>query len=145
MPDWVNSGFQEYARRMPREAELKLIEVKPETRGESTHAAQALENEKRRISAALPKNSVAIALDEHGRSYTTRQLAERLAAWQMDGRDVVFVIGGAEGLPEATKAEAESLWSLSPLTLPHGLVRIVLVEQLYRAYSILRNHPYHRD
>jgi 23S rRNA (pseudouridine1915-N3)-methyltransferase len=145
MPDWVDTGFSEYARRMPREAQLKLIEVKAEIRGDATSVARALESERRRIDAAMPRGSLKIALDERGRSYTTRELVECLKGWQMAGRDVAFVIGGADGLPEAIRQEAESVWSLSPLTLPHGLVRIVVAEQLYRAHSILKNHPYHRD
>jgi 23S rRNA (pseudouridine1915-N3)-methyltransferase len=84
-------------------------------------------------------------LDERGRTCTTRELADRMAAWQMDGRDVAFIIGGADGLSPAIKRDAEVMWSLTPLTLPHGLVRIVVAEQLYRAHTILKNHPYHRE
>ena len=149
MPDWVEAGFREYARRMPRELPLSLIELKPEPRTASTHAGRALDRlvgtEGRRISAAIPERSLRIALDERGRAWSTRELAKRLAEWQMEGRDGAFLIGGADGLPEEVKREADAVWSLSALTLPHALVRIILAEQLYRASSILRNHPYHRD
>jgi 23S rRNA (pseudouridine1915-N3)-methyltransferase len=149
MPAWVDAGFSEYARRMPREAPLKLIEVKPEPRGEGSQHVSSIERlveaEGKRLSAALPAGCFTVVLDERGRSCTTRELAERMAAWQMEGRDVAFVIGGADGLPDAIKNSADWLWSLSPLTLPHALARIVVAEQLYRAFSILRHHPYHRQ
>jgi 23S rRNA (pseudouridine1915-N3)-methyltransferase len=147
MPAWVDAGFEEYARRMPREAPLKLVEVKPEPRGEQEgrSVARLTESEGKRIAAALPKGALKIVLDERGRTCTTRELAQRMAAWQMEGRDVAFVIGGADGLSPAVKRSADFLWSLSPLTLPHGLARVVLAEQLYRAHTILKNHPYHRE
>ena len=146
MPAWVDAGFDEYARRMPREAALSLIEIKAEPRGEGAGRAvtRATEAEAKRIAAALPKSAFKVALDERGSSLTTLELADRLAAWKMEGRDVAFVIGGADGLAAAFKRDADLLWSLSPLTLPHALARVVLSEQLYRAHSILSNHPYHR-
>ena len=147
MPAWVDAGFGEYAKRMPRDAPLGLVEVKPEPRAE--HESRATERltdaEAKRIAAALPKGCLKIVLDERGRTCTTRELAQRLADWRMHGRDVAFVIGGPDGLSDAMKHEADWLWSLTPLTLPHGLVRVVLAEQLYRAQSILKNHPYHRE
>jgi 23S rRNA (pseudouridine1915-N3)-methyltransferase len=150
MPQWVGAGYAEYARRMPREAQLKLIEVRPEARtgasaAEGQDSRRFTQPEAQRIRSALPRNCLKIVLDERGHGATTRELTERLAGWRMSGRDVGFVIGGPDGLAEDLKREADWLWSLSPLTLPHGLVRIVLAEQLYRATSILRNHPYHRD
>ena len=149
MPDWIEAGFREYARRMPRELPLSLVELKPEPRAVSTHAGRArertIEAEGRRINAAIPERSLHVALDERGRAWTTRELAGRLAGWQMEGRDAAFLIGGADGLPDAVKEQADAVWSLSALTLPHGLVRVILAEQLYRASSILKNHPYHRD
>ena len=148
-PAWVDTGFEDYARRMPREAQVKLVEVKPETRTQACadpHGRNRLtEAEGKRITAALPHGAFKVALDERGCLCTTRELAERLAAWQMEGRDVAFIIGGPDGLAAAVKDEAELVLSLSPLTLPHGLARVVLSEQLYRAHTILKNHPYHRE
>jgi 23S rRNA (pseudouridine1915-N3)-methyltransferase len=146
MPAWVDAGFEEYARRMPREANLKLLEVKPEPRSaRQGDVERLLAAEGKRIAAAVPGNAYRVALDEHGRTCSTRELAERMAAWQMEGRDVAFVIGGPDGLLGSLKRDADLLWSLTPLTLPHGLARVIVAEQLYRAYSILQNHPYHRE
>ena len=147
MPAWVDAGFEEYARRMPREASLKLLEVKAEPRAEQEagNVERITEAEARRIAAALPKGAVKVVLDERGRTCTTRELASRFEGWQMEGRDVAFIVGGADGLSEGMKRDADVMWSLSPLTLPHGLVRVVVAEQLYRAHTILRNHPYHRE
>jgi len=147
MPAWIASGFDEYARRMPREMPLALIELKPEPRHDnpgSTAAARTLENEARRVEAAIPRGAQRVVLDESGSTVTTRQLAQRMARWRESGQDVAFIIGGADGTAARLKSDAHWLWSLSPLTLPHGLVRVVLVEQLYRAASILAHHPYHR-
>jgi 23S rRNA (pseudouridine1915-N3)-methyltransferase len=147
MPAWVDAGFEEYAKRMPRDAQLGLIEVKPEPRSDhdSRNVDRLTEAEGKRITGALPKGAHKVVLDERGRTCTTRELAERMAAWQMEGRDVAFVIGGADGLAATVKRDADFTWSLTPLTLPHGLVRVVLAEQLYRAYSLLKGHPYHRE
>lgn len=147
MPDWINAGFDDYARRMPREMPLALTELKPEARGDKPSAgdiARVLEQEAQRIEAALPKGGRTMVLDETGKMVTTRQLADNMTRWRDDGRDITFVIGGADGTAARLKQRADWLWSLSPLTLPHGLVRVVLAEQLYRAASILGNHPYHR-
>jgi 23S rRNA (pseudouridine1915-N3)-methyltransferase len=147
MPAWVDAGFEEYARRMPREAQVKLVEIKPEPRGEQEgrSVARLTEAEGKRINAALPKGALKIVLDERGRTCTTRELAERMAAWQMEGRDVAFIVGGPDGLSAAIKRDADLVWSLTPLTLPHALARVVLAEQLYRAHTILSSHPYHRE
>lgn len=147
LPDWQESGFNEYARRMPRDMLLTLTELKPEARRDepgSSAATRVLEKEALRIDAALQKDVIKIVLDETGKAVTTQQLAQRLARWRDDARDVAFVIGGADGTAARLKSGADWLWSLSPLTLPHGLVRVILAEQLYRAVSILNNHPYHR-
>jgi 23S rRNA (pseudouridine1915-N3)-methyltransferase len=147
MPAWITSGFNEYAKRMPREMPLTLIELKPEPRSEtpgSSAAQRVLEKETQRIEAALPKDAMTVVLDEAGKTVSTQQLAQRMAQWRAGGRDIAFVIGGADGTAARLKSAAGWLWSLSPLTLPHGLVRVVLAEQLYRASSILANHPYHR-
>ena len=147
LPDWQESGFNEYARRMPRDMLLTLTELKPEARRDepgSSAATRVLEKEALRIEAALQKDVIKIVLEETGKAVTTQQLAQRLARWRDDARDVAFVIGGADGTAARLKSGADWLWSLSPLTLPHGLVRVILAEQLYRAVSILNNHPYHR-
>lgn len=147
MPQWINAGFDDYARRMPREMPLVLAELKPEARNDKPSTGditRIVEQEAQRIEAALPKSGLTVVLDETGKTVTTRQLADKITRWRDDGRDVSFVIGGADGTAARLKQNADWLWSLSPLTLPHGLVRVVLAEQLYRAVSILGNHPYHR-
>lgn len=148
MPRWISAGVEEYARRMPRETRVALLEVKSEARRPNASAAavrRVLEVERKRIGALLPAGCCKVVLDERGRSLSTRQLAERIAHWRGGGRDVAFIIGGADGTAAALRAEAELVWSLSALTLPHGLVRVILAEQLYRATSILGGHPYHRE
>ena len=147
MPEWITEGFNEYAKRMPRDMPLTLIELKPEARRDepgSRAAVRVVEKEALRIEAALQKGIVKVVLDESGKAVSTQQLAQRLNRWRDDARDVAFVIGGADGTSAGLKSDADWLWSLSPLTLPHGLARVVLAEQLYRAVSILNNHPYHR-
>lgn len=149
MPAWICAGFDEYAKRMPREARMVLCEIKPENRGNGVAGAQSMARmltaEHRRILAALPVDCRRVVLDERGRNFSTRQLADHIARWQRDARDVAFIIGSADGTATELQKEADMLWSLSSLTLPHGLVRVMLAEQLYRAVSILKNHPYHRD
>ncbi|MFC4159864.1 23S rRNA (pseudouridine(1915)-N(3))-methyltransferase RlmH [Chitinimonas lacunae] len=145
MPAWVESGYMEYARRMPREAEIKLVELKPEKRAANTSVERIMEVERDRILTALPANARRIMLDERGANWTTVRLAQELKTWQHDGRDVAFVIGGADGLHPDVKREADQLLQLSALTLPHGMVRVLLAEQLYRAVTINQGHPYHRE
>jgi 23S rRNA (pseudouridine1915-N3)-methyltransferase len=144
-PAWVQEGFNEYARRMPPEARLELVELKPEERGAGRSTARARELEGERILQALPPGATLLALDERGRAVTTQGLSVMLGDWMRDGIHPAFAIGGADGLSEAVKARAQKLVSLSALTLPHALVRVVLAEQLYRAWSILARHPYHRE
>ncbi len=145
MPDWITAGFNEYAKRMPREAKIELLEIKPEPRTTGKTVAQMMEAEAQRILAALPQDVLRIAMDERGAAWTTRQLADKMQLWMGDGRDVAFIIGGADGLHESVKNTAQQLLALSALTLPHGMVRVLLAEQLYRAHSLLHNHPYHRE
>jgi 23S rRNA (pseudouridine1915-N3)-methyltransferase len=144
-PEWVVAGWAEYAKRMPRELPLELLEIKPEPRttGKTAEAMMALEAA--RIDAQLPAGCRRIALDERGEAPTTRQLAERLAKWMASGDDVAFIIGGPDGLDARIKNTAHETMRLSSLTLPHALVRVILAEALYRATSVLKNHPYHRD
>jgi 23S rRNA (pseudouridine1915-N3)-methyltransferase len=129
---------------MPRELAVTVSEIKPEVRGSKTRE-QLMSAEKARIRAALPTSVRLIALDERGQDLTTKKLAERLEVWMQDGRDVAFLIGGADGLDPELKAEAAEMIRLSSLTLPHGMARLILCEQLYRAMSLLKNHPYHRE
>jgi len=145
MPAWVDAGFGEYARRMPRDAPLALSAIKPEARGAGIAGARLLAAEGKRILASVPRGSLKVVLDERGTLLATRELAHRFEQWRATGRDLAFIVGGADGLAEDLKRGADFKWSLTPLTLPHGLARIVLAEQLYRAVSILHNHPYHRD
>lgn len=145
MPDWVAGRFAEYARRMPRATPLVLSEIKPEPRGAGRSAAQLCEAEATRIEAVLPTGCRRVMLDERGADVSTAALAQRLAAWRAEGRDVALVIGGPDGLAARLRASADETLRLSSLTLPHALARVVLAEALYRAASVLANHPYHRD
>lgn len=143
-PDWVNAGCAEYVKRMPRELAVSIVEVKPEQRGSKTRE-QLLAAEKARIREAVSENQRLVILDERGDDLTTLKLAKRLEAWMQDGRDAALLIGGADGLDEELKAAADDRLRLSSLTLPHGLARLVLCEQLYRAATVIKNHPYHRE
>ena len=144
MPAWVTQGFEDYAKRMPREATVELVELKPDKRAAGKGGEQVRDAEARRILEAAGKDYL-VALDEHGQQTTTLQLAERMQGWLGGGRDVSLAIGGADGLHPSVKQRADWLWSLSPLTLPHGMVRVLLAEQLYRAWTVITKHPYHRD
>ena len=144
MPTWIETGFGEYAKRMPPDCRIVLKEIKPVDRSSSKTAETAMALERGRIEAVLPKGVRIVALDEHGKDLTSVQLSQHLTQWQQDGRDVAFIIGGADGLDPAFKAKADTLLRISSLTLPHGMVRVLLAEQLYRAWSITQNHPYHR-
>ena len=144
MPDWITAGYNEYAKRMPREAKIELLEIKPEPRSTGKATAQIMAAEAQRILSALPPGCLRIALDEHGTQQTTSQLGAQMQDWMRSGCDVAFIIGGADGLHESVKQSSQQLLALSALTLPHALVRVVLAEQLYRAHSLMHNHPYHR-
>lgn len=144
MPDWVTTGFHEYQRRFPKEMPLELIEIPAGKRGKNADIARILQKEGELTMAAAGKSRI-VTLDIPGKPWTTEQLAQQLEIWKQDGRDVALLIGGPEGLSPECKAAAEQSWSLSPLTLPHPLVRIVVAESLYRAWSITTNHPYHRE
>lgn len=144
LPDWVAKGCAEYIKRMPRELPLSVIEIKPEPRGSKTRE-QLLAAEKSRLQAALPAGSRIVILDERGDDLTTVKLAQRLEDWMREGGDTAFIIGGADGIDEELKQRAKASIRLSSLTLPHAMARLVLCEQLYRAVSVLKNHPYHRE
>lgn len=145
MPDWVNRGFAEYAGRMPRECSLELVEIQPGQRGRHIPQVRAIAEEGRRMLRAIPAGHRVIALDENGSAWSTRQLAGQLDQWLAGGRHVCLLVGGPDGLDEVCRQRAEQSWSLSPLTLPHPLVRVLVAEQLYRAWTLLSGHPYHRS
>jgi 23S rRNA (pseudouridine1915-N3)-methyltransferase len=144
MPAWVTEGYREYARRMPRECSLALTEVPLGRRGKSRPVERAVTEEGSRMLAAVSEKQRVIALDVGGRGWSTVQLAGELGGWMQDGRDVSLLVGGPDGLAADCLARAGQRWSLSPLTLPHPLVRVVLAEQLYRAWTLMSGHPYHR-
>ncbi|GGY68492.1 23S rRNA (pseudouridine(1915)-N(3))-methyltransferase RlmH [Marinobacter zhanjiangensis] len=144
MPGWVTEGFQEYARRMPRELPLELAEVPMPHRGKNPDVSRLMQQESRALLGAAGERDRVVALEVGGKAWSTEALAEQLEGWQLDGRDVSFLVGGPDGLHASCRERADQHWSLSSLTLPHPLVRILLAEQLYRAWSITRNHPYHR-
>ena len=145
MPRWVDEAFAEYAKRMPRTTKLELVAVRPEPRVEGRTVEQMLGLEAVRIAAAVPDRARTVALDERGREFTSAALARWLERRLQEGTDIAFLIGGPDGLAPRLKDKAETLMRLSAMTLPHGLARVLLAEQIYRAMSILRNHPYHRE
>jgi 23S rRNA (pseudouridine1915-N3)-methyltransferase len=144
MPAWVAAGFEDYARRLPREFMLELVEIRPEPRDRGKSVAQILAAEARRIVSAT-KGWRVVALDERGERWNTTRFAEKLRDWTSDGLAVAFVIGSADGLAESIKNDADVVLALSALTLPHGLARVLLAEQIYRAVSVIKGHPYHRE
>ena len=143
LPAWAEAGFEEFRKRFPPELRLELKAVKAEPRG-ARSALQSMAAEAVRIEAALPRGVRRIVLDEHGERLSTHVVADRLLAWMRDGRDVAFAVGGADGLDASLKASADETWRLSDLTLPHALARVLLVEALYRAWTVTTGHPYHR-
>ena len=145
MPAWVSTGYDEFIKRLPKEFTPLLKEIPPGRRSKNSDLKRAIEEESERILQAIPKDCVVVALDERGKSWTTRQLADQMSDWTGSGRDVALIVGGPDGLSAEVKQRADLKWSLSALTLPHALVRVVLAEQLYRAWSLITNHPYHRD
>jgi 23S rRNA (pseudouridine1915-N3)-methyltransferase len=144
LPGWVDEGYAEYASRIGPEARLELIEVPVTHRGRNPDIARARAEEGRRMLAQIDSRMFVTALDVDGKAMDSPQLARWLAARFSDGRDVALLVGGPDGLDPACRARADSAWSLSPLTFPHGLVRVMVAEQLYRAQSLLKGHPYHR-
>jgi 23S rRNA (pseudouridine1915-N3)-methyltransferase len=144
MPAWVDAAFSEYAKRMPRHLPLSLVELRAEPREGGKPAIALCRAEAARIEQALPEGAMKVALDEHGREFATGAFSKWLDKMTGDGRDIAFLIGGADGLSPELKKSADLSLRLSAFTLPHGLARVVLAEQLYRAVSIMQNHPYHR-
>jgi 23S rRNA (pseudouridine1915-N3)-methyltransferase len=143
-PEWVSAGFRDYARRMPKECALALAEVPAAKRTRGTSPERALADEALRLRAAIPRTAGVVALDERGVALSTADLAHRLQTWLASGRDMALLIGGPDGLAPPIKEDVDLIWSLSPLTLPHGLVRVIVAEALYRAWSVIQRHPYHR-
>lgn len=143
-PRWVQEACAEYEKRLPRAWQFQLVEVKPTARTSGADAAKVRREEAVRIRQALPKGALLVALDERGRAWSTEQLAARVEQWQQLGRDLALVIGGADGLDPALREAADHCLSLSPMVMPHGLVRVVVVEQLYRVSTVIAGHPYHK-
>lgn len=144
MPDWAQTAYDDYAKRFPPDCRVELKTVKTEPRGSKT-LETLLAAERTRIEAAIPKGAKVVVLDERGTALTTVALARHLRDWQMGGDDVALVIGGPDGMDPAFKAAAQQRIRLSDLTLPHAMARVLLIEQLYRAWSVNANHPYHRE
>lgn len=144
MPAWVADGYAEYEKRLSRELKLELIEIPLGNRGKGRDPARAIAEEGAAALAAIPRDAQVVALDGRGKAWSSEDLAQQLAQWRMAGRDLAFLIGGPDGHAPEVLARADQRWSLGPLTLPHMLVRLVLVEQLYRAATIVAGHPYHR-
>lgn len=144
MPAWVDQGYQEYAKRLPGDCKIELVELPLGPRGKSASISKAIEKEGKSMLAAINPKNHCVALEVLGKPWSTEKLSDNLSQWRMNGSDVDLLIGGPDGLsPECSKL-AKQTWSLSPLTLPHPLVRILVAEQLYRAWTILNNHPYHK-
>ncbi|MBE0511077.1 MAG: 23S rRNA (pseudouridine(1915)-N(3))-methyltransferase RlmH [Chromatiales bacterium] len=144
MPNWVEQGYQEFAKRLPNECRLVLHEIPAPKRGKNVDIDKLRRQEADKINASLPKGARLVALEVGGKPWSTEQLAQRIGEWMGEGRDVALLVGGPDGLEPGLSQRADEQWSLSPLTLPHPLVRVILAEQIYRAWSILKGHPYHR-
>lgn len=144
MPTWVEHGYQEYAKRLGSELQLHLHELTAEKRGKSADVKRILQKEGERMLQAIPANCEVIALDREGQSLSTEMLADKLQQWLGAGRDLAILIGGPEGMSPQCLQRAQLRLSFSAMTFPHPLVRIILAEQIYRAYSIIKNHPYHK-
>ena len=144
MPGWVTQGVEEYRKRLPREMALEIVELSPGPRQKSADPAKAIRVEGDRLLSKIRDNELVVALDVEGKPWSTPTLAERMSDWQMSGSDVSLLIGGPDGLDQRCLSRADLRWSLSPLTLPHPLVRVLLAEQLYRGWTLMTGHPYHR-
>jgi 23S rRNA (pseudouridine1915-N3)-methyltransferase len=144
-PTWVDEAFGIYTERFPREWKFRLDTIATVRRNKSDKSRQAMEAEGELITAKLNQTEQVVLLDERGKQLTSKSLASKLSDWQSDGRDLCFVIGGPDGVSDSVRQRADMMWSLSQLTLPHGLARALLSEQLYRAWSLQTGHPYHRD
>ncbi|ASG66113.1 23S rRNA (pseudouridine(1915)-N(3))-methyltransferase RlmH [Idiomarina piscisalsi] len=145
MPTWVKEGFEQYQKRFPNDCKFVLTEIAAQKRTKKADVNRIVQEEGKALIQAIPKGNKVITLEVNGKAWDTPKLAQQLAAWQMDGRDVTLLVGGPEGLSNDCLALAEQRWSLSKLTLPHPMVRLIVAESLYRAWSLNNNHPYHRE
>ena len=144
MPGWVQQGYNEYIKRIGQGLNVELLELTAEKRGKSANTSKILEKEAEKMRQAIAKNHLVVALDKSGQSWSTEKLAQKLADWQLDGTNISLLIGGPEGMTQELIDQADLRLSFSAMTFPHPVVRIILAEQLYRAWSILNNHPYHK-
>ncbi|OUR66460.1 23S rRNA (pseudouridine(1915)-N(3))-methyltransferase RlmH [Bermanella sp. 47_1433_sub80_T6] len=144
MPSWVQEGFAEYTKRLPHDCRIELIELPIGPRGKNQPVSKAIEKEGQAMLAAMKPQNTCVALEVLGKPWSTEQLAKQMSGWRMEGQDVDLLVGGPDGLSPKCTQKATQKWSLSPLTLPHPLVRVLLAEQLYRAWTINNNHPYHK-
>lgn len=144
MPGWVTAGYQEYAKRLPHDCQLELIEVAPGHRAKNSSVEKAMQQEAEALKKVIKGSDHLVALDVQGKPWSTAELSHQLDDWRMLGSDVALVIGGPDGIHPTLLTKAQQRWSLSPLTLPHPLVRVLVSEQLYRAWTILQGHPYHK-
>ena len=144
MPGWVQQGYNEYTKRIGAGLNIDLVEISPEKRGKSSDVQRIMQKEAERMRQTIPKGNYVIALDKEGKSWSTEDLADKIAGWQQDGTNISLLIGGPEGMTRELLEQADARISFSAMTFPHPVVRIILAEQLYRAYSILTNHPYHK-
>jgi len=144
MPDWVQQGYNEYIKRIGAGLDIDLHEISPEKRGKSSDVQRIMQKEAERMRQSIPKGNYIVALDKQGRSWSTEDLADKIAAWQQDATNISILIGGPEGMTRELLTQADARVSISAMTFPHPVVRIILAEQLYRAYSILSHHPYHK-
>ena len=144
MPSWVTDGYQEYAKRLPHDCALELIEISPGHRSKNSNTAKAMQQEADALNKVIRPGDHIVALDVLGKSWSTEQLSEQLGNWRMNGSDIALIIGGPDGISPELLTRAHQRWSLSALTLPHPLVRVLVSEQIYRAWTLLQGHPYHK-
>lgn len=144
-PAWVENSFREYSKRLPRELAVNLIEISPAAQSSKNSTESKIKKEIKLIQSAIPKNNLVIALDEHGKLFSSKQLAIKIDNYMQQGQEISIIIGGADGLGDNFKKYVDEIWSLSKMTLPHALVKIIIIEQIYRAWTIINNHPYHRQ
>ena len=144
MPAWVTQGVTEYTKRLPTDCQLEIVEINPGFRGKSASKAKAMAQEAEAINKALRGNEHIVTLEVEGKNWSTEELSDNLEHWRSFGQDIAFIVGGADGLDPSITVKARQRWSLSRLTLPHPMVRIMVAEQVYRAWTILQGHPYHK-
>ena len=145
MPKWVQQTFSDYNNRLPKSQQIQLLEIAPVHRAKTMNTQKAMQIEGQNILMALKPHEKVIIFDEHGKAVSTKYLANCIKNWQLQAQDVALIIGGADGFSQQVKDKADATWSLSRLTFPHPLVRVIVMEQIYRAYSLIANHPYHRE